>query len=139
MRILVTGATGYIGGRLVPQLLASGYTVRCLARDAARLEGRFPGAEVVRGDLFDEASLSAALRDCDIAYYLVHSMSDDRHDFAQRDREAAGLFGRAASAAGVGRIIYLGGLGDEAGGKKLSPHLRSRHEVGDELRKAGVP
>jgi uncharacterized protein YbjT (DUF2867 family) len=139
MRVLVTGATGYIGGRLVPALLAAGHDVRCFVRDPGRIEGRFAGAEIARGDLFDEPSVEAALRDCDVAFYLVHSMSDDRRDFTRRDREGAQIFGRAAAAAGVGRIIFLGGLGDEHGLAKLSPHLRSRHEVGDELRKCGVP
>lgn len=138
MRILVTGATGYIGGRLVPALLDAGHSVRCLARDPGRIEGRFPEAEVAKGDLFDEGSLAAALSGCDVAYYLVHSMSDDRHDFSQRDREGARIFGDAAKAAGVGRIIFLGGLGRESSAK-LSKHLKSRHEVGDALRAGGVP
>ena len=139
MRVLVTGATGYIGGRLVPALLAAGYDVRCFVRDPGRIEGRFEGAEITRGDVFDEASINAALRDCDVAYYLVHSMSEDRRDFTRRDREGAQIFGRAAANAGVGRIVFLGGLGDDDGRAKLSPHLRSRHEVGDELRRFGVP
>ncbi len=138
MRILVTGATGYIGGRLIPALLDAGHTVRCFARDPGRIAGRFPGAEVAQGDLFDEASLGEALRDCDVTYYLVHSMSDDRRDFSQRDREGARLFGKVAAAAGVGRIIFLGGLGQDQNAK-LSKHLKSRHEVGDELRASGVP
>jgi uncharacterized protein YbjT (DUF2867 family) len=137
MRILVTGATGYIGGRLIPTLLEAGHTVRCFARDPGRIEGRFPGAEVAKGDLFDEASLADALRHCDVAYYLVHSMSDDRRDFSQRDREGARLFGNAAMEAGVRRIIFLGGLGQERSAK-LSKHLQSRHEVGDELRASGI-
>ena len=139
MRVLVTGATGYIGGRLVPALLTAGHAVRCFVREPARLEGRFDGVEIAAGDLFDDDALRAALDGCDVAYYLVHSMSDDRRDFAARDREAAGRFGKAAKAAGISRIIYLGGLGQENDGTKLSPHLRSRHEVGNELRKGGVP
>jgi len=137
MRVLVTGATGYIGGRLVPALLAAGIAVRCVARLPERLAGRFDGAEVVRGDVFDEASMVAAMDGIDIAYYLIHSMSSDRRDFAQSDRVAAEIFGRAALAAGVTRIIYLGGLGEDS--PKLSHHLRSRHEVGDVLRHSGVP
>ena len=133
----MTGATGYIGGRLVPALVAGGYEVRCVARLPERLAGRFEGVEIVRGDVFDEASLAAAMGDVDIAYYLVHSMSSDRHDFSQSDRVAAERFGRAALAAGVGRIIYLGGLGEDS--PELSRHLRSRHEVGDILRRSGVP
>jgi uncharacterized protein YbjT (DUF2867 family) len=137
MRVLVTGATGYIGGRLVPMLTAAGHTVRCVARDPGRLADRFENAEVVRGDVFDEASLRAAMAGCDTAYYLVHSMSDDRRDFTRSDRLAAERFGAAARAAGIARIIFLGGLGaDDA---DLSRHLRSRHEVGELLRASGVP
>ena len=128
MRVLVTGATGYIGGRLVPRLLDAGHTVRLIARDSARLHGRFDGAEIVEGDLSDRGSISLALHDIDAAYYLVHSMSRERTDFAAADREAAGAFADAAAAAGVKQIVYLGGLGVE--GPTLSRHLRSRHEVG---------
>ncbi|HEY5258977.1 MAG TPA: SDR family oxidoreductase [Candidatus Baltobacteraceae bacterium] len=135
MRVLVTGSTGYIGGRLVPRLLAAGYAVRCLARNAARLEGRFPGAEVMEGDLFQEDALRAACEGVDAAYYLVHSMSDSS-TFAQRDHDAAMAFGEAARACGVRRIVYLGGLGED--GAALSHHLRSRHEVGEVLRESGV-
>ena len=139
MRVLVTGATGYIGGRLVPALLRAQHSVRCLVRDPNRIEGRFEGVEVARGDVFDRESLRAALRGCDVAYYLVHSMSDDRKDFSRRDREAARLFGMTAAEEGVARIIYLGGLGEDSAAVKLSPHLRSRHEVGVQLRAGGVP
>jgi uncharacterized protein YbjT (DUF2867 family)/uncharacterized protein YndB with AHSA1/START domain len=139
MRILVTGATGYIGGRLVPALLAAGHKVRCLVRDPRRIDGRFDGVEVSQGDVFSRDSLGAALRGCDAAYYLVHSMSDDRRDFTRRDREAARLFGTVAAELGVARIVYLGGLGDDSSHVALSPHLRSRHEVGQELRAGGVP
>jgi uncharacterized protein YbjT (DUF2867 family) len=139
MRILVTGATGYIGGRLVPVLLEGGYDVRCFVRDPGRVEGRFAGAEIVRGDLFDAPSLQAALTGCEVAYYLMHSMSDNRGDFTLRDRAGARIFGEAAARAGVRRIIYLGGLGEDDTSRKLSKHLRSRHEVGDELRAGGVP
>ncbi len=137
MNVLVTGATGYIGGRLVPGLVAGGHHVRCLARDPARLEGRFEEVEVVRGDVFDEASLVDAMAGVDTAYYLVHSMSDDRKDFTSSDRAAAEHFGAAARTAGVARIVFLGGLGVDDG--RLSRHLRSRHEVGDLLRASGVP
>ena len=139
MRVLVTGATGYIGGRLVPELLAAGHAVRCVARDPRRLDGRFEGAEIVRGDVFDAPSLDAAMDGCEVAYYLVHSMSGRRGDFADRDREAAQTFGEAAARAGVRRIVYLGGLGNAGRAAKLSRHLRSRHEVGEHLRASGVP
>ncbi|HQR30594.1 MAG TPA: NAD(P)H-binding protein, partial [Anaeromyxobacteraceae bacterium] len=136
--VLVTGATGYVGGRLVPRLLESGRPVRVLARDPARLAGRpwIGRVEVVRGDVHDPVSLAPALAGVDVAYYLVHSMAD--HDaFATRDRDAARAFGEAARAAGVRRIVYLGGLGAADDG--LSDHLRSRQETGDALRAAGVP
>jgi uncharacterized protein YbjT (DUF2867 family) len=136
MRVLVTGATGYIGGRLVPRLRECGYQVRCFARAAQRLRGRFgDGVEIAEGDVKDEASLSRALRGCDAAYYLVHSMGST-DSFANADREAARGFGAAARAAGVATIVYLGGLGDDR--DSLSMHLRSRHEVGDVLRSSGV-
>ena len=135
---LVTGATGYVGGRLVPRLLEAGRTVRVLARDPARLSGRpWAGAvEVVRGDVLDPGTLRPALEGVEVAYYLVHSMGD-HGAFAARDREAARAFGAAARDAGVRRIVYLGGLGDSSAG--LSDHLRSRQETGDALRSAGVP
>jgi uncharacterized protein YbjT (DUF2867 family) len=136
LRTLVTGATGYIGGRLVPRLLASGHSVRCLVRDTARIAGRFPGTEIAVGDVFDRASLERAMAGIDVAYYLVHSMSGSRRDFAASDREAAGTFAAAARAAGLRRIVYLGGLGDD--GDTLSYHLQSRHEVGDVLRTSGA-
>jgi uncharacterized protein YbjT (DUF2867 family) len=137
MRILVTGATGYIGGRLVPRLLERGHEVTCLARDPSRVEGRFEGARVAKGDVFDRDSLLQALEGVDAAYYLIHSMSSDHSDFAASDRIAARIFAGAARDAKVKRIIYLGGLGDD--GESLSKHLRSRHEVGETLRLSGVP
>jgi uncharacterized protein YbjT (DUF2867 family) len=136
VRVLVTGATGYIGGLLVPALVNDGHDVRCVARLPERLAGRFPGVEVVRGDVFDAPAMLAAMDGIEVAYYLVHSMTADRHDFSQSDREAAASFGAAAREAGVKRIIFLGGLGVD--GATLSPHLRSRHEVGDILRRGGV-
>ncbi len=150
-KIMVTGATGYIGGRLVPRLLASGYSVRCLARDPSRLEGRpwadVDGAEVVQGDLLEPATLPSALEGVDVAYYLVHSMAAGEHEFALRDREAAINFAQAAYKAGVKRIIYLGGLGinkwsamtKEGRRSTLSAHLRSRQEIGNILRAHPVP
>ena len=135
--ILVTGATGYIGGRLVPRLVEAGHAVRVVARDSARLRGRFPGVEIVEGDLFDSASIRASLEGIEVAFYLVHSMTRGRGDFAENDRRAAAIFANAAREANVGRIVYLGGLGEENAG--LSHHLRSRHETGEVLRSTGVP
>jgi uncharacterized protein YbjT (DUF2867 family) len=119
----------------VPRLLEAGHAVRCLARNAKRLTGRFSGAEVIEGDIFDEGRLREALEAVDAAYYLVHSMSDSSR-FAELDRGAAALFGKSAREAGARRMIYLGGLGaDDA---SLSHHLASRHEVGNILRSSGV-
>ena len=134
-RILLTGATGYIGGRLLGILEARGLTVRCLARDPAGLRSRVaPTTEVVKGDLQDPESLATALEGIDVAYYLVHSMGGTG-DFEERDRRAARNFAAAAGTAGVRRIVYLGGLGK---GEDLSPHLSSRQEVGELLRQSGV-
>jgi uncharacterized protein YbjT (DUF2867 family) len=137
-KVLVTGATGYVGGRLVSRLLAAGYDVRCMARDASRLEGRaWEGVEIVQGDLLEPDTLPAALEGVEVAYYLVHSMAAGEATFAERDRTAARNFARAARKANVGRIIYLGGLGSEK--SKLSHHLRSRQEIGEILRDGQVP
>lgn len=135
--VLLTGASGYVGGRLLKSLEHRGCRVRCLARRPAAVKASAgPSTEVIAGDVLDRPSLDAALRGVDVAYYLVHSMGSDG-SFEQVDRQASRNFGEAAKAAGVSRIIYLGGLGntDEA----LSAHLRSRHEVGDVLRESGVP
>jgi len=136
--VLVTGATGYIGGRLVPRLLEAGCRVRCLARDPARLQGRpwLGQVGVVAGDCLRAETLSAAMLGVDVAFYLVHSMAGG-HDFEQRDVLAARHFAAAAKQGGVERIIYLGGLGDPD--TALSEHLRSRQETGAVLREAGVP
>jgi uncharacterized protein YbjT (DUF2867 family) len=136
--ILVTGATGYVGGRLVPRLLAAGHRVRCLVRDPARLQGRawLDQVELATGDMFQPDSLVAAMRGVQTVYYLVHSLGGGS-DFFERDLLAARNCANAAKSAGVGRIIYLGGLGDPQA--DLSPHLRSRHETGAALREAGVP
>ncbi len=139
LRVLVTGATGYIGGRLVPLLLARGYRVRCLARDPRKLAGRWAGGpvEIARGDALDPGSLVDALKDVDAAFYLIHAMGGGEEGFAQRDREGARAFAEAAAQNGVGRILYLGGLGRRQG--QPSAHLRSRHETGDALRSGPVP
>lgn len=135
-RILITGATGYIGGRLLARLEEQSRSVRCLARRPDFLRGRVdPGTEVVGGDLTRPETLPAALRGVSTAYYLVHSMASGG-SFAEEDRLAARAFAEAARGAGVGRIVYLGGLG---GQEDLSGHLSSRQEVGRILRHSGVP
>jgi uncharacterized protein YbjT (DUF2867 family) len=137
LRILLTGATGYVGGRLLGSLLAAGHRVRCLARRPEYLVSQVaPEVEVVAGDVLDRESLDRALEGIDVAYYLVHSMGNAA-GFEDADRRGAENFGAAARARGVGRVIYLGGLGDSD--ERLSPHLRSRHEVGEVLRASGVP
>ncbi|MFC7527679.1 SDR family oxidoreductase [Actinoplanes sp. GCM10030250] len=138
MRSLVTGATGYIGGRLAPRLLDAGHSVRCLARDARRLRDA-PWAdrvEIVQGDLTAPETLPAAMEGVDVAYFLVHSLG--RSDFEEVDRVAAANFAAAARAAGVRRIVYLGGP-EPAPGDRPSPHLRSRAEVARILLESGVP
>ena len=133
--ILLTGATGYVGGRLLPRLEDRGLRVRCLSRRPDVLAGRIgPRTEVVSADLADPAALGRALGGVDTAYYLIHSMSSSR-PFAAADREAATSFAAAARAQGVRRIVYLGGLGSG----HMSAHLASRHEVGEILRTSGVP
>ena len=133
--ILVTGATGYIGGRLVEALERSGWRVRCMARRPEYVPAR-PGRDVVGGDCLQRDTLDAALKDVDTAFYLVHSMGSSGN-FEEQDRIAAANFGEAARRAGVRQIVYLGGLGDRA--HELSPHLRSRQETGEALRQSGVP
>lgn len=134
-RILLTGASGYVGGRLLRSLENQGRLVRCLARRPDSVKAG-PATEVVAGDVLDRPSLGAALSGVRTAYYLVHSMGATG-SFEQADRQAALNFGDAAKAAGVERIIYLGGLGRDE--DDLSPHLRSRQEVGQILRQSGVP
>ena len=131
--ILLTGATGYVGGRLLPELLDQGHRVRCLVRNPAKAD--LPrDAEVAEGDVIEGTGLTEALQGVDVAYYLVHSMgrgNGSHGDFAERDRRGADHFGRAAAQAGVDRVVYLGGL--DAPGEP-SAHLRSRDEVADVLR-----
>src|ERR1039458_4406708 len=136
-RILLTGATGYIGGRLLRRLEEQDSPVRCLARRPEFLQSRVgTQTELARGDVLDPSSLTPAMRGVDTAYYLVHSMGS-LGNFEEQDRQAARNFADAARDASVRRIVYLGGLGEDV--DELSPHLRSRHEVGDLLRTSGVP
>lgn len=134
--MLLTGASGYVGGRLLRVLREAGRPIRCLARHPEFLRARVgPDVEVVGGDVTDAASLARALEGAHSAYYLVHAMGAER-GFEELDRLGAANFGAAARACGVERIVYLGGLGDPR--EPLSPHLRSRHEVGEVLRASGV-
>jgi uncharacterized protein YbjT (DUF2867 family) len=140
--ILVTGATGYVGGRLIPKLLESGYRVRALGRSLAKLKGRpwgkHPLVELATGDVLDKASLLQAAQGCGAAFYLVHSMLADPKGYSATDRQAAHNMVEAAAAAGLDRIIYLGGLGS-AQDPQLSEHLRSRQEVARILQSGPVP
>ncbi|MCC6436618.1 MAG: SDR family oxidoreductase [Acidimicrobiales bacterium] len=139
MRVAVIGATGYVGGRLVPQLLAAGHTVRCLARTPGRLDG-VPwrnDVEVVAADVMDRPTLDDAFAGIDAVYYLVHALGQSA-DFEATDRLGARNTSAAAAAAGVSRIVYLGGLGEDDPAK-LSAHLASRHEVGQVLADGPVP
>lgn len=139
--VFVTGATGYVGGRLVPSLLRAGYRVRCLAREPRKLEARpwrnDPNVDVVTGDLTNVDELTEQLSGCSVAYFLVHSMEASGGKYAERDLLLATNFAAAAKAAGVQRIIYLGGLGELGDG--LSQHLRSRREVENTLGGTGIP
>lgn len=138
-RVLLTGASGYIGGRLLPRLERRGLRVRCLARRPEILVGRTgPRTEVVQGDVLRPDTLGTALEEVHTAYYLIHSMGGiGGESFESEDLRGAMNFADAARRANLRRIVYLGGLGDEQAG--LSPHLRSRHAVGRALRASGVP
>jgi uncharacterized protein YbjT (DUF2867 family) len=136
VRCLVTGSTGYIGGRLVPRLLAAGFDVRCVVRDPAKLRD-VPwrnDVDIVQGDVTKSSDVARALDRMDVAYYLVHSLPTSR--FEETDRRAAEVFAAGSREAGLRRIVYLGGL--EPTGEPLSPHLRSRREVGQILAASGV-
>ncbi|EME62578.1 SDR family oxidoreductase [Amycolatopsis decaplanina] len=137
MRCVVLGATGYVGGRLVPQLLDAGHEVRVVARSPEKVaeEPWRDRVEVERGDVTDPASIETALTDCDVVYYLVHSLT--RKDFVDVDREAARTVAEAAKTAGARRLVYLGGIVPDD--EELSPHLASRAEVGRVLLDSGVP
>ena len=136
--VAVTGVTGYVGGRLVPELLAAGYRVRAIARRPDRLRGRpwYDAVEVAQADAAEPDQIRAALEGTAVAYYLIHSLGSGRR-FEQRDRHTALTFGAAAREAGVRRIVYLGGLTPDT--EDLSPHLASRKEVGEILLASGVP
>jgi uncharacterized protein YbjT (DUF2867 family) len=137
-RVLVTGATGYIASRLIPNLLESGYRVRCLARQSLRLKARawFPHVEVVRGDIIDSSTLAPAMEGVHTAYYLVHSMASGQ-GYTSLELDGARNLVTAAEQAGVKHIIYLGGLADPKG--KIADHMRSRIETGETLRAGNVP
>lgn len=135
--VLLTGATGYVGSQLIPLLEKKSLTLRCLVRNREKLVPLINDlTQVVQGDVLEPGSLREALDGVHTAYYLVHLMASTK-DFEAEDRRAARNFGAAARTAGVKRIIYLGGLGDDSD-PQLSPHLRSRHEVGKILRDSGV-
>lgn len=139
--VLVTGATGYVGGRLVPRLLAEGWPVRCLARDPRKLEARpwrsDPRVEILAGDASNVRELAAAMHGCAAAFYLVHSMMAVGRTYRERDQQLASAFARVAGEEGLVRIVYLGGLGETGAG--LSEHLTSRREVEEALASGPVP
>jgi len=136
-KILVAGASGYVGSRLVPRLTEKGFEVRCLARNPEKLAGRsWKDVEFVKGDVLMPDTLLPALHGIDAAYYLIHAMGN-AGDFSEKDAISARNFAEAAAKAGIQRIIYLGGLGDH--GDNLSEHLKSRQEVGKILGESGVP
>src|SRR5690242_235549 len=126
MKILLTGATGYVGGRFLKKLEASGHAVRCLARRPEHLKAwADPSTEIFSGDLLDAASIARAMEGVEVAYYLVHSMGSER-DFEEQERRSAENFAAEARKAKIRKIVYLGGLSH---GTQLSPHLASRRQV----------
>ena len=135
--ILLTGATGYVGGRLLKVLESQGYALNCIARTPSYLRARVTETTKVFGaDVLDRESLRPAMEGTDTAYYLIHSLGEAK-GFEQQEKEGAVNFAAVAKESGIKRIIYLGGIGNER--EELSPHLRSRHEVGRILRESGVP
>jgi uncharacterized protein YbjT (DUF2867 family) len=138
MKILLTGATGYVGGKLLRELVSFGHEVRCMVRDRSRVRpGIVAGATLVEADALRAESLAPALESIDVAYYLIHSMGGNQTEFEERDRQAAANFASAAKKAGVRRIIYLGGLASQT--TAISAHLKSRQETGAVLREYGPP
>ena len=140
-RVLLTGSTGYIGGRLAPELLARGYELTCLVRSRRKLDGRDwavdPRVSIVECDVRDVETVRGAALGCIHAYYLIHAMESGSHDFADRDRDLARKFASAIRETDIQRVVYLGGLGELGSG--LSDHLRSRREVESILRESGLP
>jgi len=138
LKILVTGATGYVGGRLIPELLHAGHELRCLVRDASRMPDKWwrDKVEIVEADVLDEASLQEVFSGIEIAYYLIHSLGGFQHDLVSTEERAARNFGRSAHRQNVDRIIYLGGI--EPNSAKTSKHLGSRVKTGEALRSSGV-
>ena len=136
--ILITGASGYIGGRLAQHLVDAGVDIRVAGRDPEKLTDRWPGVDAVELDVMRPATIGPATDGVTTAYYLIHSMEEGGEPFEERDRTAATNFARAAAASGVERIVFLGGLGDDDD-PDLSPHLASRHETGRLLSEHGPP
>src|SRR5262245_54135918 len=136
--ILVTGATGYIASRLIPRLLDSGYRVRAMARHPHQLQSRswFNKIDIIQADVTSPSTLAHAFDGVDTAYYLIHNMSHG-HGYVSLELDAARNFAQAAEQAGIGHVIYLGGLADPAG--QIAPHMRSRIDTGNVLRQGKVP
>ena len=135
-RLLLTGATGFIGSRLHDALLNEGWRVRCLTRDVEKARARAPNRDWIAGDVRNEAALAEALRECQAAFYLVHGMADLRPGWVEREIETAGIFARAVARAKLQRIVYLGGVKPQG---KASDHLHARLETGRVLREGEVP